>query len=95
MLQGAGVAAVSADEGSIEDPIEELAEVLVTIFECEDALRLLTKALRATELGPVKIRLRKGVVEWMMHLSAAHNDLEDLIVFPRLSDYLSRTRNYR
>jgi len=74
------------------DPIEELAEVLCNMFECEDALRELNKALLIANNSPVRLRVKKSVVTWLQHLATAHEDIDDLLLFPHLSESLQRSR---
>lgn len=74
------------------EEIEELAEILCSMFECEDALRNLNKALLVANNAPVRLRVKKQVLYWLRYLAAAHEDLDDLLVFPHLSESLQRSR---
>lgn len=76
--------------------IEELAEILVRLFECEDMIKVLQRSGDVVSADQkVRVRTKKLALEWFGYLGHAHEDLQDLLPGSPLSVHLDETGTYR
>ena len=66
--------------GSLSDALEELAESLAQLFECEGAIRY-ASCWSKDQVEDIK--------RWSGYRAQAVEDIQDLLFFPALAEYLN------